>query len=639
MEGEIMRKFQDMVIASRMVRVVASASVLLVSLLVSMTAWGQTAYVTDGSGQDILAVSSGTVSTVATVAKKFGVPTQVRVGGDNLLYVITPTNILRMTTSGANLQTVFAAPKNGGPTGFTGIRFDSSGNLYANTSAGVYVIKGVVQATTSFASPSHLTTASCSPAGDLAFTADGDLLIACNGGGNAVYRCSGVFLPASCTPAGVANISGPVTGLAVDSLDEIVTSSGSEVTINGAATTSVPFGADVPAYLEAVPDPSGASATCNSASPSILVSTAIAGKNGKVWSLDTVDPSSCSAVLPLVKPASPLATLSSTLPAVGLAAPGTLHTLNKNPTGASPTSDFNFGPTSLELSPVNSLGASGVSDTGCPLAITKEQLSVPYIAGRLANNDANLPVSAISLFGEQGWVTGFHGAYPAGCLSLDYFFTHIGISGFYTYLNPHIVIIPDDTTMPAHVDELPFVFPLAPLNGNPGDPRIINLGTFSTTPATIIAADVGFTSNAPAGGYLFCGFLSPFVDPATGKKNSNLVNSGQSATFKFQLGTTSCSKLVDPSLVQNIHTGFSVAKIAGSDGVITASAFKIVNNTGKGSSVSPPTFKFNGTGNQFVYTLDTTGYCNGVYEATANGDVFQPHMLQFTIIGAPSSCQ
>ncbi len=193
--------------------------------------------------------------------------------------------------------------------------------------------------------------------------------------------------------------------------------------------------------------------------------------------------------------------------------------------------------------------------------------------------------------------------------------------------------------MPAHVDELPFIFPIAPLNGNPGDPRIINLGTFSTTPATIIAANVGFTNSAPTGGYLFCGFLSPFVDPPTGKKNANVVNSGQSATFKFQLGTTSCSKLVDTSLLQNIHTGFSVAQIAGSDGIVTASAFKITNNTGKGNSVSPPTFKFDGTGNQFVYTLDTTGYCNGKYEATANGDVFQPHTLLFTIVGASSSCQ
>src|SRR5207245_9749560 len=92
---------------------------LLVCLLFSVAAWGQIAYVTDGSGQDILAVSNtGTVSTVATLNKKFGTPLQVRVGGDDLLYVITSTNILRMTQSGTTLQTVFAAGKNG-TTGFT----------------------------------------------------------------------------------------------------------------------------------------------------------------------------------------------------------------------------------------------------------------------------------------------------------------------------------------------------------------------------------------------------------------------------------------------------------------------------------------------------------------------------------------
>jgi len=92
--------------------------------------------------------------------------------------------------------------------------------------------------------------------------------------------------------------------------------------------------------------------------------------------------------------------------------------------------------------------------------------------------------------------------------------------------------------MAATVDELPFVYPIAPLQGNPGDILIKNQttgGAFTTNPATIIAVDVAFTNNAPASGYLFCGFLSPFVDPATGKKGENTVKSGQSATFKFLL--------------------------------------------------------------------------------------------------------
>lgn len=617
----------------------SSTLLLAFCLLLTLSAWGQTAYVSDGSGQDILAVSSGSVTTVAKISKKLGAPMQVRVGGDNLLYVLTPTNILRMTQSGGNLQTVFAAGKHG-PSGFTGIRFDSKGNLYANTPSGVFEIAGVIQATTLFNSPTPLLpTQTCTSTGDLAFAANGDLLIACSAGGNFVYLCSGLSLPGSCThlvnnvlspgPGVVANVtSGPVVGLAVDSLGDIITSSGSLISSTGNLNDPADFGADVPAYLEAVPDPAGTAtvlpspAPCNSASPSILVSTAVNGASGKVWSVNTVDPATCVLPAALAKPAAPLATLGTNVPAVGLAAPATLHTLTKD-AAANSTSTFNYGPVSLGLTPVSTVNAP------CPLSITKEQLPVSSVANSLANNDSALPVSAITLFGEQSWVTGFHGAYPANCLNDPSAFTHIEISGFYSYMNPHIALIPDDGS-PAHVDELPFVYPIAPLQGNAGDPIIRNLGAFTTTPATIILANVGFMHNAPANGYVFCGFLSPFVDPPTGRKNINTINSGQSATFKFQLGVGSCSTLVGDATAQQITTGFSVAQFA--------PAFFEANNPGKGNSVSPPIFKYDSSGHQFLYTLDTTGYCNGSFEATANGDSFQPHTLIFTVVGATSPC-
>ncbi len=633
---------------------------LLVCLLLSVAAWSQIAYVTDGSGQDILAVSSGGVTTVAKINKKFGAPLQVRVGGDNLLYVVTPTNILRMMQDGTNLQTVFAAGKHG-PSGFTGIRFDSQGNLYANTPSGVIEIAGVIQATTSFNSQTPLTSQSCSAAGDLAFAANGDLLIACSVvGGNAVYLCSGLSLPGSCThltnnvlsagPGAVANISGPVVGLAVDSLGDIITSSGSAVSFIGPicgpnlSPCTIEFSTDIPAYLEAVPDPPGTAAVapnpapCNSASPSILVSTAINGGSGKVWSVNTIDSSNCTS-LGLAKPANPLATLSTSVPAIGLAAPATLHTLTKPTSEAIPTSTFNYGPASIGLTPTLGTNQSTIFSRACNLSMTKEQLQVSSVVASLANNDAFLPVSAITLFGEQSWVTGFHGAYPStlvnpkSCLNDPTARTHIEISGFYPFVNPHIVLIPDDGSA-AHVDELPFIYPIAPINGPVGDPIVRNLSTFTTAPATIILADVGFKNNS-GNPYVFCGFLSPFVEPPTNKKNANVVNSGQSATFKFQLGVGSCSKLVDDATAEQIGTGFSVAQFADAGG---NAAFAEANGAGKGNSVTPPKFKYDATGHLFLYTLDTTNYCNGSFEATANGDSFQPHTLIFTVVGASSSC-
>jgi len=155
---------------------------------------------------------------------------------------------------------------------------------------------------------------------------------------------------------------------------------------------------------------------------------------------------------------------------------------------------------------------------------------------------------------------------------------------------------------------------------------------FTTTPATIILANVGLAANNGAG-YVFCGFQSPFTDPPKGAKGENTVKSGSSATFKFTLSKGSCaSRTIDDNAASQIVTGFSVAQIADPNG---ASAFHIVGVPGKGNSVSPPSFKFNSIGHQFSFTLDTTGYCNGAYTATANSDSFKPHTLIFFVTGGP----
>jgi len=639
------------------VRLVRSLAFLSFIVVLSLPAFSQCsptdssrcAYITDGPSRHVLAIDrpTGAISTVTTLSSRIGNPIQVRVGGDNLLYVVTPTNILRMTLSGGNPvsgngpQTLYAAGRNSAAQGFSGLRFDRTGNLFLNTPGGVWGIPGVVQQSgtpaTAFAAPSRLTTASCSSSGDLAFNAFGDLLIACNGGSSGnVLKCTMQGLaatPPTCTPTAVP-ISGTVTGLAVDSLGDIVVSSGTAVTSYkcDAACTAVAgpvnFGADTPAYLEAVPDPPGISqiggaAPCNNASPSILVSTNAAGKNGKVWTIDTVSPANCTAPASLVPQL--VATLSTSTPAVGMASSATLHTLTKHASGAA-SSLFNFGATTLEL-------FNDTVTAACDLTMTKQQLSITEVNNRLAQ----LPgpaVTAITHDGEQSWLTGFHGVFPNSCGMDANSASHIGIGGFYPFTNPHIVLLPDDPNNLPTVDELPFIYPIAPLQGNPGDGIIKNSsfpGVFTTTPATIILANVAFTANNGTG-YMFCGFLSPFVDPGTGGKNQNIVKSGSSATFKFQLGTSKCSSLVPDDIAGNIVTGFSVAQFADPNG---NSAFNIAGVPGKGNSVSPPQFKYDPKGHQFLFTLDTTGFCNGSYTATANSDSFGPHTLIFFVTGGP----
>ncbi len=574
-------------------RSAAQPFALLVCLLLSVAAWSQTAYVTDGTGHDVLAVDriNHTVTTIKSLKQNQGNTIDLRVGGDNRLYLLTPNNVFRMNLDGTGFQTVFSGPAP--PSGFTGIRFDSAGDAFVNTPGGVYKFANLIQAAGTKASPFPTPvqiTSACTSSGGLAFDAFGDLLIVCNSGstGN-VLQCSAQGLASAppCTTAPVLQTSGAITGLAVDALGDIFYSSGS--TINSlscgspecnALSSGYPLkingGADVPAYIEAVPDPTGtptadtASFPCNSAAPSILVSTADASSlNGKVYSIDnvasTVQAQACTATATT----NLIGTLNTKVPGVGMAAPGTLNTLTKLVvTAPNPTSDFNYGNASLELLPTSAI------ITACNLSMTKEQLSATAIASRLSS--LSPPVSAITFDGEQSWVTGFHGAYDKKCFGgIDPgTATHIGISGFYSATNPHIVLIPDDPKSSPTVDELPFVYPIAPLQGTLGDLLIHNTtppGVFTTTPATIIVANVGFTNGALANGYLFCGFLPPFVDPATGGNKQNTVKSGQSATFKFQLGVTSCSDLVIDQIAQQIAreiggTGFSVAEFADPSG-------------------------------------------------------------------------
>jgi len=642
-----------------------SLPILIALLLLSSGAWGQScspstplncAYVTDGTGHDVLAVDriTGAVTTVYSLKRSQGSTVDLRLAGDNRLYFLTSTALFRVNLDGTSFQTVFSGNS---PTGFTGIRFDNSGNAFVNTPGGVWEFANLIGAAQSpFPTPTKVFSSGCKGSGcgsgGLAFTANGDLLIADNSGSGGSVVCLALgSLPSSplCSVQQLTDTS-VITGLAVDALGDIIYSSGTAVhavmctssACSSVAGYPVNLSADVPAYIEAVPDPTGTPTAdaspfpCNSAAPSILVSTASSsGNNGKVYSINSVasatvwgTPTGC---VPLASPTAVLvATLNTKLPAVGMASAATLTTLTKPASNATPTSQFNYGNASLELLPMSSITSA------CNLSMTKEQLPVALVVSRLATQ--NVAAKAIGFDGEQSWVTGFHGAYPDVCGIAASSTTHIGIGGFYPYNNPHIAIIPDDPSVAATVDELPFVYPIAPLQGNPGDILIKNQttgGAFTTNPATIIAVDVAFTNNAPASGYLFCGFLPPFVDPATGKKGENTVKSGQSATFKFQLGTTSCSNLVSDSIAGSITTGFSVAQFADANHMALPQIVP-AGGDGKGNSVAPPTFNYDATGHQFIYTLDTTGYCNGDYEATANGDIFRPHTLVFSVISGPS---
>lgn len=627
-------------------------------LLLPALAVGQIAYVTDYPGQHIFAVSKGRATAIIELSRTVGAPVQVRVGGDSLLYVITSKgNILRLTQRGTNLQEVFSAGESG-PTGFTGIRFDFAGNLYANTPSGVFVIPGVVQPTpqSSFARPTQLTTASCSSAGDLAFTADGNLLIACQGSmgtaNGALFECSASSLPNHCTPKEVPNISGPVIGLAVDSLGDIITSvAGTSTitvtgTVQGSSSSSVNFGEDVPAYLEAVPDPPGTFDAvpeffpCNSASPSILVSTTNS-ETGKVWVINTVlgstilspgHPLLCPSA-PLAKPVSPLVTLDEDQPAVGLAAPATLQTLTKIAAGAS-RSVFNYGSASLDL-------FNNTVTNPCDLSMTKGQFSQAWVANRLAN--LNPPVTAVTFEGEQSWVTGFHGAYSSDCGMDPSARTHIGISGFYSARNPHIVLIPDNPESSVTVDELPSVYPVAPLLGSLGDLYIVNSttpGVFTTTPTTIVVGEVAFRNGTPTNGYVVCGFEPTLVEDdddhehehsstGTGKEEVDAIRSGQKVRFKFQLGAGSCSNLVPNAIAEHISTRFSVAQFLDAEGT---QSFKPITIETKGDSDQLPSFRYDREERQFIFKLRTKGFCNGSYEATASGDSFPFQMLTFKVV-------
>jgi len=624
------------------------------------------AYVTDGSGGDIFAVNrtSGAVTKITSVK---GTLNDIRVASDNRLYVTSNTSVLRLNEDGSGKVTqIFGATKSiPGP--FTGIRFSPLGDAYVNTPAGVYRIGPVgpdgqgnhlIQINTGpFPAPvlvSNMTT-SCSSAGGLAVWPTGDLLIACNNSPvSEVLRCPAINGVASgCTGPKSAiqqllTTDSPITGLAVDAVANVLVASGNTVmqfdcTAGPPCRSSTPpispitlatFDTDFPAYIDTAPFPPGfppsqagsSAPPCDSAAVTVFVSTGDgSSKNGKVWTINTVD-QSCASNLSL----NTLALVSSTRPAVGMGVASASRTLTKhfpNPLNNVPSEIFGYGPFEIQIT-------NTTVNSGCNLSLTAQREPAAVLDAILAKTSP--PSRAIPFNGEQSWRTTFHGGFPASnCTTSDD--SHIGITGALQFVNPWIALI-DDTTGTATLDPIPSVYPGFSLLGVPGDPiKIQNAGLF-TANARIVLVDRGFTVNSEQG-FQFVGFEPPLVDP--GLPSDNIENSGKSFVLKFQLQVNGAP--ISDAQGFAVTTGVSVARLTcdGSAGSACHNFQQMLINP-EGNSASPPSFNYVG-GGEFHFNLDTnqsdgTEWCNGIYEVTANSDSFSPHTLQFELVGASTQC-
>lgn len=635
------------------------------------------AYTTDGSGGDIFGVDRTTGATTKIQSISGNVTlNDIRVATDNMLYVTSNGSVLRLSENGSGKVThIFDATK-AIPGPFAGIRFSPLGDAYVNTPGGVFRIgpdangNHLVQiAGPTFPTPVRVTDTACSnSAGGLAVWPTGDLLIACNTvvSANPVYevlRCPAINGVASgCTGQNsliqqLLTTSNPITGLAVDAVARILVASGNTVTqfdctagppcTSPAPITLASFATDSPAYIDAAPFPPGllpsqagsATPPCNSAAVTVFVSTGDAsGKNGKVWTINTVSTTKSDGVhcdnLPLPATVT-LASISSAKPAVGMGVASASRTLTEEfPNGGLFSRLYHYGPFSIEIT-------NDTVNSGCNLSLTAQREAAGLLDTILAQaKDANgnlVPSRAIPFNGEQSWRTTFHGGFPASsCTATGD--SHIEITAPFQYLNPWIALI-DDASGKATLDPIPSIYPGVPLQGVPGDPiGIKNSGLF-TRNARIVLVDRGFTVNN-AQGYQFVGFFSPLVDP--GLPSDNPINAGKSLVLKFEL-------LVNGAPISDtqgfaVVTGVSIARLS-----CDASAepgCKDVQEmliSPQGQSASPPSFNYVGSGN-FHFNQDTnqpdgTEWCNGIYEVTANSDSFAPHTLLFEVVGAPPAPQ
>ncbi len=615
------------------------------------------AYVTDGAGGNVYAVDRTTpLGSVTKIQSISATLNDIRVATDNMLYVTSNSAIFRSAENGSGKVVHIFDATTAIPGPFNGVRFSAFGDAYVNTPAGVYRIgpdgngKHLVEiASAPFPTPVQVTDAACSSsAGGLAVSPTGDLYIACNTGSvNEVLFCPAVNgVAGNCTGTGATQVlttTPAITGLAVDASANVLVASGSTVTkYNCSAHPCISsltpvwdFGTDLPAYLDTAPYPAGfppsqAGGTfpCNSGAVTVFVSTGDAsGKNGKAWRLDTVDPTHCLTVAPVLSSVS----ISSSKPAVGMGISSASRTLTKtfpNSINNDFSEIFDNGPFSIQITNLT-------VNSGCNLSLTAQRESAAALDAILAKTSP--PSRSISFFGEQSWRTSFHGGFPAsGCTTSGD--SHIGILGALQYLNPWIVLI-DDATGKATLDPIPSVYPQFPLPNVPGDPiKITNSGLF-TTNARIVLVDRGFTVNSGFG-YHFDGFLSPANEPTPDPTfaGMNTINAGKSFALKFSLDVNGTP--ISNSQGAKVVTGLSAARLTcdASAGTGCPNYLQLLINP-EGNSATPPSFNF--ASGQFHFNLDTnqpdgTKWCNGTYEATANSDSFSPHTIYFLVVGAPA---
>jgi len=615
------------------------------------------AYVTDGSGGNIYAVNRSTpLGSVSKIQSISATLNDIRVATDNMLYVTSNSAIFRAGENGSGKVVHIFDATSAIPGPFNGIRFSALGDAYVNTPSGVYRIgpdgngKHLVEITSApFPTPVQVTDASCSSsAGGLAVSPTGDLYIACNTGTvNEVLFCPAVNgVAGNCTGSGATQAfttGSPISGLAVDASANVLAATGSTVAkyicstipCSSPGITVWDFGTDLPAYIDTAPFPAGFPPTqaggtppCNSGAVTVFVSTGDAsGKNGKAWRLDTVSPTTCTSVSPVLSSVS----ISSSKPAVGMGISTAARTLTKtfpNSINNDFSEVFDNGPFSIQITNLT-------VNSGCNLSLTAQRESAAALDAILAKTSP--PSRSIPFFGEQSWRTSFHGGFPAsGCSTTGD--SHIGIVGALQYVNPWIVLI-DDTTGKATLDPIPSVYPQFPLANVPGDPiRITNSGLF-TTNARIVLVDRGFTVNSGLG-YHFDGFLSPANEPTPDPSFAwmNTINAGKSLVLKFALDVNGTP--ISNSQGVKVVTGLSAARLTcdGSAGAGCVNYQTLLINP-EGNSASPPSFNF--ASGQFHFNLDTnqpdgTEWCNGIYEATANSDSFSPHTIYFTVVGAPA---
>lgn len=654
---------------------------LVISFL-SVQAWSQLcappncAYVTDPVARQVLRVNAttNTTSQILAFPNKTYIPQDLTVGGDGFLYVaLTSANrIVRVDPITGSFITIYLNTTTNSPQMPQGLRFAWNGDLYFNSTSGVWRLPA-----------SSIPTTSCGPncptaqpvatgltitqPGGLAFQSNGDLLFAAD---QNVYRVAAgqssvdAGIPTG-SPVAILSTGENAVGLAVDSQDNIYVAHGTSVTRYAPAGTADPSNWNISfvvnssnnytQFIEAVPDTVNG-ANCNTANDLIWVNTYQLSSNnppinGLIWRVkytSTAAPGS-PCLTDTVPSAAQVAAITTKIqgkltPAVGMGVGASYRKLTKSYYLAT-SHVFNYGGFSHQLDN-NLLGSTTSLPCSSPVlaSVTEAQAQAKVISQILSYSD--IDATPIALFGEEGWITTFLMTSLPACF--DPISNHF-LAGFFKPVNPRVVDIPanfdgadpvtlcNPTTDPnqcgcdpnlpvpngcAQYTTLNGYYPSGPLGGAAGDPGIIIGGSHR-----LVLVNAALDAN-----YLFFGFLPPLTDPVSNPLQ-NTFNATQNITFKFKLYTDFVGgSLVGDTEAQNTIAPSTVFSV----GRVFPSFFAAFVDPSGGSIKTPPSFKYDAATDQFVYTLDAAAlnapldYVS-VYEATVVGNSFLPHSVRFAI--------